>query len=93
MEVFLEKPTYEKLKDYAVKNNLSENDAIVTILKRGMADYWIHEFKQMKISYFHIKKLFEEFKKDNELFVGLENENNQLKSILERKARGSEDEG
>jgi cell shape-determining protein MreC len=84
LEVFLDNSLYERFRDYIMKNHLSESDAVVKILERGMANYWLHEFKQTKSSYLHIKKLFEEFKRDNELLKALQVENEQLKSILEK---------
>jgi hypothetical protein len=84
LEVFLDNSTYERFRAYITVNRLNESDAIVKILERGMDNYWLHEFKQMKASYSHIKKLFEECKRDNELLNTLQSENKQLKSILEK---------
>jgi hypothetical protein len=84
VEAFLDKSTYEQFRDYVMKNRLSESDAVVKILEHGMANYWLFKFKQMKASYMHIKKLFEEFKKDNELLKAMQMENEQLKNILEK---------
>jgi len=67
-----------------IKNCLSESDTVVKILEHGMANYWLLEFKQIKASYMHIKNLFEEFKKDNELLKAIQMENEQLKNILEK---------
>jgi hypothetical protein len=84
LEAFLDKSTYERFRDYVMKNRLSESDAVVKILERGMANYWLFEFKQEKANYMHIKKLFKEFKKDNELLKAMQMENEQLKNILEK---------
>jgi cell shape-determining protein MreC len=83
LEAFLDNSTYERFKAYVAANSLNESNAMVKILERGMANFWAHEFKQMKTSYLHIKKLFEEFKRDNELLNALQKENEQLKSTLE----------
>ncbi|MGC8939279.1 MAG: hypothetical protein ACP5IM_01850 [Candidatus Bathyarchaeia archaeon] len=83
LEAFLDNSTYEKFKAYVAENSLNESDGMVKILERGMADFWVHEFKQMKTSYLHVKKLFEEYKRDNELLDALQRENKHLKSILE----------
>jgi hypothetical protein len=85
LETFLDKSTYERFRDYVIKNHLSESEAVVKILERGMANYWLFEFKQVKANYMHIKKLFEEFKKDNKLLKAIQVENEQLKNILEKK--------
>ena len=84
LEAFLDKSAYERFRDYVMKNRLSESDAVVKILERGMANYWLFEFKQMKASYMRIKKLFEELKKDNELLKAMQMENERLKNILEK---------
>lgn len=85
IDVFLDRATYERFKSYTVKNQLDESSALISILKRGMANYWLEEFKQMKESHTHIKKLFEEYKKDNEILKALQKENEQLKKILGEK--------
>ena len=84
LEAFLDKSTYERFRDYVMKNRLSESNAVVKILERGMANYWLFEFRQMKANCMHIKRLFEEFKKDNELLKAMQVENEQLKNILEK---------
>jgi hypothetical protein len=84
LEAFLDKSTYEGFRNYVMKNNFSESEAIVKILELGMANYWLFEFKQTKASYMHIKKLFEGFKKDNELLKAMQMENERLKNILEK---------
>ena len=63
LEVFLDKSTYEQFRDYVMKNRLSESDAVLKILERGMANYWLFEFKQMKASYMRIKKAIRGIKK------------------------------
>ncbi|MEM3695894.1 MAG: hypothetical protein QXQ94_00105 [Candidatus Bathyarchaeia archaeon] len=81
-EVFLDHSTYEKFKAYMAENNLDESSALVKVLERGMTNYWLQEFKQMKKSYLHMKKLFREYKKDNETLKALEKENEQLRKML-----------
>jgi hypothetical protein len=83
IDVFLDHPTYEKFKKYMIENDLDESSTLVKILKRGMTNYWLQEFKQMKESYLHMKKLFTEYKKDNEILKALQEENEQLRKILE----------
>ncbi|MEM3365770.1 MAG: hypothetical protein QXM93_05055 [Candidatus Methanomethyliaceae archaeon] len=70
-----------------VQNHLEERDVVIKILERGMTHYWVHEYKQMKTSYMQLKKLFEEYKKDNEILNALQTENRQLREILQK--RGS----
>ncbi|MEM3623648.1 MAG: hypothetical protein QXZ02_06910 [Candidatus Bathyarchaeia archaeon] len=85
IDVFLDNSIYEKFKAYMTENNLDEGSALVKVLERGMANYWLQEFKQMKKSYLHMKKLFREYEKDNETLKALEKENEQLRKMLEEK--------
>ncbi|WEU39815.1 MAG: hypothetical protein OdinLCB4_004915 [Candidatus Odinarchaeum yellowstonii] len=84
LDVFLDKSAYERFRDFVMKNHLSESDAIAKILERGMANYWLIEFKLMKESCMRLKKLFSEYKKDNELLRTIQIENEQLKNILKK---------
>lgn len=84
LEVFLDRSTYEKFRAYMVQNCLEESGAAVKLLERGMANYWLHKFKQMKTSYLQLKKLLEEYKRDNELLNALQGENKRLRDILEK---------
>ncbi len=90
LEVFLDRSIYEKFRVYTVQNCLEESDAVARVLERGMVNYWLHIFKQMKTSYLQLKELLEEYKKDNELLSGLQRENERLKDILQKKLGGSE---
>jgi cell shape-determining protein MreC len=83
IDMFLDHPTYEKFKAYIAENHLDESSALVKALKHGMTNYWLQEFKQIKESYLHVKKLFKEYKKDNETLKALQEENEQLRKILE----------
>ncbi|MEM3699293.1 MAG: hypothetical protein QXL57_00265 [Candidatus Bathyarchaeia archaeon] len=85
LDVFLDQSTYEKFKAYIAENKLDESGALVKTMKRGMANYWLQEFKQMKESYMHMKKLFKEYKKDNEILKALEKENIRLRKIMKEK--------
>jgi len=87
VDVFLDHSTYDKFKDYLTKNNASESDALVNVLERGMATYWLQEFKHLKQNYLPMKKLFEEYKKDNEVLNAIEKQNEQLQKILDEKGQ------
>jgi len=50
-----------------------------------MANYWLQEFKRLKQNYLPMKKLFEEYKKDNETLKAIEKQNEQLQKTLEGK--------
>jgi len=85
VDVFLDHSTYDKFRDYIAKNNASESDALVNVLERGMATYWLQEFKHLKQNYLPMKKLFEEYKKDNEVLKAIGKQNEQLQKILDEK--------
>jgi hypothetical protein len=86
IEVFLDYSTHEKFRDYLAKNNLDESNALVNVLERGMANYWLQYFKQLKQNYQPMKKVFEEYRKDNEALKALVQQNKQLRKILEEKS-------
>jgi cell shape-determining protein MreC len=83
IDVFLDHSTHDRFRAFAVKNGLNESDALVRVLERGMANYWLMDFKRLKQSYLPMEKLFKEYKKDNGLLKALEQQNEQLKKILE----------
>lgn len=87
IDIFLDHLTYDKFKVYFTKNGLDENSALVQVLERGMANYWLQEFKRLKQNYLPMKKLFEEYKKDNEALKAIEKQNERLQKILKEKGQ------
>jgi hypothetical protein len=87
IDVFIDHTTYGRFRAYTAENVLEEGAALMQVLERGMANYWLQEFKQLKQNYLPMKKLFEEYKRDNEALKALEKQNEQLQGILERKGR------
>jgi hypothetical protein len=85
LDVFVDYATYDKFVTYSKKNSLSESSALGDTLERGMANYWLQEFKHLKQDYTHIEKLFTEYKRDNEILKALLLQNQQLRKILEEK--------
>ena len=84
IDVFLEHEIYSKFKAYQTKNNLDESTALVNILGRGMSNYWLEEFKRLKQGYSPMEKMFTEFQRDNELLKRIEQENEDLREIIEK---------
>ena len=87
IDVFLDHPTYNRFRAYVTKNGLDESTALVQVLERGMGNYWLQEFKHLKQNYLPMKRIFEDYKKDNEAFIALEKKNEQLQKILKEKER------
>jgi hypothetical protein len=83
IDVFLDHSTYDRFKAFAVKNGLDESGALVRVLGRAIANYWLMDFKRLKQSYLPMEKLFKEYKRDNGLLKALEQQNEQLRKILE----------
>jgi len=90
IDVFLEHEVYNRLKAYQTKRGLDEGTTLVEVLERGMATYWLQVFKQLKKSHAPIRKMFLEFKRDNETLKAIESENERFAAILEenRKTKG-----
>ena len=87
IDIFLDHLTYGKFRAYTAKNGLDESSALTYVLERGMTNYWLQEFKQLKQNYLPMKKLFEEYKKDNDALKAIEKQNAQLQKILEEKGQ------
>jgi cell shape-determining protein MreC len=87
IDVFVDHATYDKFRAYTAENGLDESTALMQVLERGMNNYWLQEFKQLKQNYLPMKKLFEEYKRDNEALKALEKQNEQLQKILKEKGR------
>jgi hypothetical protein len=84
IDVFLDYLTYDKFRTYVTRNSLDESSALVQVLERGMTNYWLMGFKQLKQSYSPMEKLFREYKRDNELLNALAQQNEEMKGILEK---------
>ena len=87
INTFLDHLTYDKFRAYVTKNGQAESSALVQVLERGMANYWLQEFKQLKQNYLPMKRLFEDYKKDNEVFKAIDKQNEQLQKILDEKGQ------
>ena len=85
VDIFLDHPTDKKFKQHIATRNIDESQALAEVLERGLANYWLLEFKRLKENYHHIKPLYDEFKKENETLNKLEEENENLKKILENR--------
>lgn len=87
IDIFIDHSTYDEFRAYVKKNSLDESSALVLVLERGMTNYWLQEFKHLKQNYLPMKKLFEEYKKDNETLKAIEKQNERLQKILEEKGK------
>ena len=87
IDIFLDHSTYDKFRAYATKNGPDESSALVQVFERGMANYWLQGFKHLKQNYLPMKKLFEEYKKDNEALRAIAKQNEQLQKRLEEKSQ------
>ena len=87
IDIFLDHLAYDKFRAYVTKNGIDESSALVQVLERGMANYWLQEFKRLKQDYLPMKELFEEYKKDNEALKAIKKQNEQLQKILEEKGQ------
>jgi len=83
IDVFVEYSTYDRFRAFAARNGLDENGAVVRVLERGMANYWLMGFKRLKQSYLPMEKLFKEYRRDNELLNALEQQNERMRKISE----------
>ena len=87
LEVFLDNATYDKWKTYLTKTGQDESSAMVNVLERGMDNFWIIQYKQLKEDYSIMEKVFKDYRKDNTILEKLEEENQELRKILEERDR------
>ena len=90
VDVFLDHETADKFKHYSTSRRIDESHALVEVLERGLANYWLLEFKRLKENYQRVEPLLNEFKKDNETLKRLEKENVELQQILDNKLASKE---
>jgi hypothetical protein len=86
IDVFIEHQIYDKLQSFRIENGFDEATALTLVLERGMADFWLQEFKHLKESYLPLEELHKKFKKDNEVFKSLHRQNEQLRDSLKQKS-------
>jgi hypothetical protein len=76
--------------NYSKKNNLDESKALINVLRRGIENYGLLEYKQLKEDYAYIEQFYCEYTQDNEVFIRLEKENEQLKALLAKNNNNGE---
>jgi len=86
-ELVIDGPIYKKLTNSAHGEGISENDAMVYALKRGMRDYWLHVIKHESERYQLVKKLCEQSKQDNELLEAIIAMNDRFNKMLKDKEK------
>jgi hypothetical protein len=85
IELTVDATIYERLKNRALKDGVSENEELLQALRRGMSDYWLHVATYEREQYKLIAKLFEQSKRDNELLESLISQNLRFLDMLEHK--------
>ena len=87
IDVFLDHATYNKFRAYLAKSGLDESTALVNVLERGMANYWLQTFKELKNDYPRIENLLNDYRRYNETLKALELENERLQKILQNEVQ------
>jgi len=82
LDIFLDYDIFDKFRIYASNNNLDEGNALIQALQRGMSNYWLLEYKQLKENYTYTEQLFNEYRQYNETLTRLEQENEKMKILL-----------
>jgi len=84
VDVYVDENIYRKFISYLIKNKMDEGDALDKILENGMKNYWLEYYKNLKSVFEHIKPLYEECKRDNEILRLLERQNRILKEYVDK---------
>lgn len=82
VELIMDASVYEKLKDRARVEGVSESTVLEHSLRQGMSDYWLHVAKHDSERYDWIKELFSLSKRDNELLEAIIEQNARLHEVL-----------
>jgi len=84
IDVFLDPQDHAKFQEFVKSSGLDSGGAMVQTIKRGMDEYFLHEFKGMKEGFARLKDLAEDYRRDNELLKALEEENGRLRTLVAR---------
>jgi len=82
VEATIEVSLYNKLQQRALEKGASANEVLRESLERGMSDYWLYVMDDYRQDYALISRLFEQYKRDNELLRSLEAQNRHLQQVL-----------
>ena len=82
LDVFLDHELYNKFMNYTKKNNLDESKALIKVFRRGVDNYWLLEYKQLKEDYAYIEQIYREHMLDNEVLIRIEKENEKWRALL-----------
>ena len=85
IDVCLDRAANDRFRAFIEKNGLDENTAFAQVLERGMANYWVQVFKQLRQNYSLLERASKEYSKDNEVLSELEQQTDRLRSFLEMK--------
>ncbi|RJO62152.1 MAG: hypothetical protein C4542_04820 [Dehalococcoidia bacterium] len=82
VEATIEASLYNKLQQRALEERASTNEVLQESLELGMSDYWLYVMDDYRQDYALISRLFEQYKRDNELLRSLEAQNRHLQQVL-----------
>ena len=87
VEIIIDAPVYEQLKKRAHMEGVSQNEELLSALRRGMRDYLLHVAKYQREEYYLVEKLFEQSKHDSETLDAIIKQNDRFHEILEGKEK------
>ena len=82
LDIFLDHEIFDKFRLYARNNGLDEDKALIQVLQRGMDNYWLLEYKQLKENFPYAKQLLSVLMQDDEALTWLEQENEKMRELL-----------
>jgi len=83
VEITIDAPVYEQLKKHAHMEGVSENEELLSALRKGMRDYLLHVAKYQMEEYYLVEKLFEQSKHDSQTLDTIIKQNERFHEILD----------
>lgn len=90
VELFLDPLLYERLKERARVDGVTESEALLQSFRRGMGDFTLHVMADNIEDYEIISRLVEKCERDNALLKAIESQNEYLHGLLKNQERGRE---
>jgi len=92
-ELVIDARIYEKLKQAAENKGITQEQALVEALERGMQDYWLHVAVEDNEVYNFIMNIYRQYQNDNKVLEELIAQNNRLYEILEQSGTDNKETG
>jgi hypothetical protein len=84
VEFEVDRDDYRRFKGFAESRHLPRDDALRAVMIKGMEAYWPQQLAYMVNNHEELKKLLEEYNRDNDLLRSIYSQNNELRKLLDQ---------